>query len=49
MTKEQTQQHILGFVIGLCDYILIQKGHMQLVIHELLNPCHFTHLIIKDI
>jgi hypothetical protein len=22
---------------------------MQLVINELLNPCHFTHLITRDI
>jgi hypothetical protein len=26
-----------------------QERHMQLVTHELLNPCRFTHLITKDI
>ncbi len=48
MIEEQTQQHILGFAIGLCDYVLVKKD-MQLIIHELLNPCRFTHLITKHI
>jgi hypothetical protein len=26
-----------------------QKGHMQLVTSELLNPCHFTHLMVEDV
>jgi hypothetical protein len=25
------------------------KGHMQLMTNELLNPCHFTNLVAKDI
>jgi hypothetical protein len=42
------QQHILGFVINLYNYILFKKD-MQLVINELLNPCRFTHLVAKDV
>ncbi len=38
---------------GFCDWPLqlytSQKGHMQLVTNELLNPCCFTHLVTKDI
>jgi hypothetical protein len=37
---------------GFCDWPLqlhtSQKGHMQLLISELLNPCRFTHLVTKD-
>jgi hypothetical protein len=26
-----------------------QEEHMRLMTGELLNPCHFTHLVIRDI
>jgi hypothetical protein len=38
---------------GFCNWPLQihtnKKGHMRLVINELLNPCCFTHLIAKDV
>ncbi len=40
-------QHNLGFLIGFYNYILVR--HMRLLTSELLNPCHFTHLVTKDI
>jgi hypothetical protein len=43
-----SQQHILGCVIRLCDYVrVLVRKDMQLIIHELINPCHFTHLVTK--
>jgi hypothetical protein len=42
------QQHILGFAIGLYNYILIIND-MQLMTNELLNPCCFIHLVARDI
>jgi hypothetical protein len=38
--------------LGFCDWALwlrLNQRHMQLVIHELLNSCRFTHLVIKPI
>ncbi len=49
INSSQLTQHILGFVIGLYNYILIKKGHMRLVTSESLNLHHFTHLVARDI
>ncbi len=39
--------------LGFCNQALqlcpSKEGHMQLITHELLSSCYFTHLIIKDI
>ncbi len=40
-----TYIHNTSWVLQLCP----NQGHMQLVTHELLNPCCFIHLIAKDI
>jgi hypothetical protein len=38
---------------GFCNWPLqlhiSQEGHMHLVINELLNPCCFTHLFVRDV
>jgi hypothetical protein len=38
---------------GFCNWSLqlyiSQEEHMRLVIGELLSPCHFTHLVTRDI
>jgi hypothetical protein len=44
---EFSQQHNLGFATCLYNYVLVRKD--ILVINELLNPCHFTHLVAKDV
>jgi hypothetical protein len=48
--RKSTYEHNTSWVLQL-GFVSSpsQEGHMQLVIHELLNPCCFTHLITKDI
>jgi hypothetical protein len=40
---------ILGFAIDLYKLHISEEKHMQLMTSELLNLCHFTHLVTKNI
>jgi hypothetical protein len=47
-SPQLSQEHILGFVTCFYEYVLVKRIFV-LMITELLNPCHTTHLVSKDI
>jgi hypothetical protein len=53
LLKKYNILHVTATHFGFCDWPLQlytnQKGHIQLMIHELLNPCCFIHLVTRDV